>query len=208
MCFLAEGQTHVDATKALHGEDIAKLSKEKAVFVLVDFNPDRTPGLNDGSPVPRSKLESSNLSREFDIRATPCWIITDQFGNEFNRFSKAPEGGKLAGSIDGIQAQVDAINTRLGKTLDEARKLLEAKDTAGFLKAAMKNFREGVVGLQAQEDTIKAYKQTLDAAREEVDQILEDRPKNAEKRLKEMLKTFKGTEVHAKIKDAIEIVEG
>jgi hypothetical protein len=176
------------------------------MIVLVDYNADRTPSLDTGSPIPLSKLASANLSREYAISATPSWVLCDHFGNEFNRFNKAPEGGTLSSRIDEIDARVEAVNTRMTKALEDARKALESKDLSRFFKAANKNFREGVVGLPAQVETIKAYKKTLEDAEAEVNDLLEERPKHAEKRLREMLKDYKGTEVYEKIKNAVEKV--
>lgn len=206
--FLEEGMTGVDATKMLHGEDIAKLSKEKAVFILIEYNNDRTPSLDTGSPIPTSKLASPNPSRDYNITATPAWLVCDHHGNEYTRFTKVPDGKQLSTKVEEVKTAMDAVNTRLQKNLDEAKKALDAKDTAGFLKAAMKNFKEGVVGLSAQEDTIRAYRTTIDNARKDVDSILAEKPKDAEKRLKEMQKTYKGTELAKDIKDALEIIKG
>lgn len=206
--FLDEGMSAVDATKMLHGEDIAKLSKEKAVFILIEYNNDRTPSLETECPIPTSKLADPNPSREYNITATPTWLVCDHFGNEYTRFTKVPDGKQLSTKVEELKDAMLLVNNRLQKNLDEAKKALDGKDTAGFLKAAMKNFKEGVVGLSAQEDTIRAYRTAIDSARKDVDSILAEKPKDAEKRLKEMQKTYKGTELAKDIKDALEIIKG
>jgi len=206
--FLDEGMSAVDATKMLHGEEIAKLSKESAVFILIEYNNDRTPSLDTGCPIPSSKLASANPSRDYGITNTPSWLVCDYHGNDYTRFTRAPDAKQLATKIEEVTATMDLVNKRLQKNFDEAKKSLDAKDTAGFLKHAMKNFKEGVVGLSAQEETIRAYNKTIDDARDEVDDILSEKPKDAEKRLKEMQKTFKGTELAKDIKDALEIIKG
>ncbi|MBK9974302.1 MAG: hypothetical protein IPP14_05975 [Planctomycetes bacterium] len=200
--------TAVDATKMLHGEDIAKLSKEKAVFILVDYNSDRTPSLDTGSPVPTSKLTGPNPSRDYNITSTPCWLVCDEFGNEYTRLKSLPDGKQLESKIEAIAPTRDIINKRMEKSLADGKKALEGKDNAAFLKAALKNFREGVIGLPAQEDTIRAYRSLLDDTRNEIDSILSDKPKDAEKRLRGLEKDFKSTELSKEIKDAIDIIKG
>ncbi|MBE7491923.1 MAG: hypothetical protein HS108_09255 [Planctomycetes bacterium] len=206
--FLSEGMTGVDATKMLHGEDVAKLSKEKAFFVIIEYNNDRTPSLDTGCPVPTSKLAGPNPSRDYNITTTPAWLVCDHHGNEYTRFTRVPDGKQLSTKIEEVKDAMDAVNKRLQKTLDEGKKALDAKDTAGFLKAALKNFKEGVVGLSAQEETIQAYRKLIDSSREEVDTILKEKPKDAEKRLKDMQKIFKGTELTKDINDALQILKG
>lgn len=206
--FLEEGTNAADATKVLHGEDVAKLSKTRAVFILIDFNADRTPSLDTGCPIPVSKLAGPNPSRDYAITSTPCWLVCDEFGNEYARFKTVPDAKQLQGKIDSITEMRDAINKRLEKTLADGKKALADKDNATFLKAALKNFNEGVIGLPAQDDTIRAYRDLLDETRKEVDAILADKPKDAEKRLRALEKDFKGTELVKEIKDAIDIVKG
>ncbi|MBX3475693.1 MAG: hypothetical protein KF754_15085 [Planctomycetes bacterium] len=206
--FLEEGMDATGATKLLNGEDISKLSKEKAVFILIEYNNDRTPSLDTGTPIPSSKLSSPNPSRDYNITTVPAWLVCDYHGNEYSRFTRAPDGKQLATKVDEVKDAMEIVNKRLQKNLDEANKLLEAKDTVGFLKSVMKNFKEGVVGLSAQEDTIRAYRSTLDKARQEVDTILADKPKDGEKRLKDMQKTYKGTELTKDINDALQILKG
>ncbi len=206
--FLEEGTNAADATKILHGEDVAKLSKSRAVFILVDFNSDRTPSLDTGCPIPTSKLTSPNPSRDYAITITPCWLVCDECGNEYARFRTVPDAKQLQGKIDSITELRDAINKRLEKTLADGKKALADKDNATFLKAALKNFNEGVVGLPAQNDTIAAYRNLLDETRKELEEILADKPKDAEKRLRALEKDFKGTELVKEIKDAIDIIKG
>lgn len=209
LCFLAEGQTAVDATKLLHGEEVAKLSKESAVFIYIDYNPDRTPSISTGSPIPTSKLAGSNPSRDYDIRSTPCWLVCDEYGNECNRWTgKAPDGGQLVSRVGEVKQRMEAVNTRLDKTLAEARKALDAKNTAGFLKTAAKNFREGVVGLPALGETIKVWNKVMDDARDTIEEVLEVRPKDGEKKLKDLQKAFRGTELEGEIKDALNTLKG
>lgn len=192
----------------LHGLDLAKLSEKEAVFVQVPYNPDRTPSLDDGSPIPTSKLLNPNPSREYNVTSYPTFLVCDHFGNEFHRHADAPEPTKLMEQIKGLKDTSDAKNKLLQKNLDAAKAALEKKDHRKFFQAALKNFGEGVIGLSAQVETIKLYRELIDGTRDEVNKLLEDRPADAEKRLKALSKDFKDTEVEKDIKDALEIIKG
>ena len=209
LMFLDEEMTAIEANEALHSKELAELSKSKAAFVLIEYNADRTPSLDDGCPVPTSKLLSPNPSREYNISEYITVVVCDQYGNAYNRFNgSVPSPKDLQKKIDEMAKGIDANNAKLQKNLDAAKKALEAKDQAGFLKAALANFKTDLVGLPAQEQTIKAYRELVDGARSEVNSILEGKPADGEKRLKDMAKTFKGTELAKEIEDALEILKG
>jgi hypothetical protein len=206
--FPEEGLDPIDASRKLHDAELAKLSEGNTLFVMVEYNGDRTPGFDDGSPVPTSKLLSPNLSRDYNITRYPSFVVCDWFGNEYDRHTKVPSASALIKSINAVSDLMEKVNEKLQSNLDDANKHLEAKDTKKFLKSALKNFGMGYVGLEAAEETIKLYRKVMDDARAEMDTILEKRPEDGEKRLKDMSKDYRGTELESEIKDALAILKG
>ncbi|MBZ0137619.1 MAG: hypothetical protein K8I27_14730 [Planctomycetes bacterium] len=206
--FAEEGLDPIEAGNVLHDAELAKISAGNTLFVMVEYNGDRTPSFDDGSPVPTSKLLSPNLSRDYDVTKYPTFIVCDWFGNEHDRHTKVPAPSSLIKGIESVSDLMTKANDRLLGNLEEARKCLEDKDTRKFFKAALKNFGYGYVGLEAAEETIKLYRATIDAARAEVDKILESRPEDGQKRLKDMSKDYRDTELESKIQDALDILKG
>jgi hypothetical protein len=206
--FVEEDVDPVDASKQFHDLELAKLSQKDAIFVQIPYNPDRTPSLSDGSPIPTSKLLSPNPSRDYNITSYPTFLVCDHFGNEYVRHTKVPAPSAINKDITALTEHADAKNKLLQKNLDAAKAALEKKDTRKFFTAVLKNFKEGVIGLEAQNESIKVYRELVDKTREEINEILETKPTDAEKRLKALSKDFKDTEVEADIKDALEIIKG
>lgn len=206
--FVEEDLDPIDASRQLHDLELAKLSDENYLFVMVEYNPDRTPSFDNGSPVPTSKLLSPNPSRDYNITKYPSYLVCDWYGNEYTRYTKTPGAKDLKKQLEGVTDEMDKANAKLQATLDEAKKALEAKDTRDFIKAAIKNFKTGTVGLAGQEDTIALYRKVIDEAREEVNSILESRPEDGKDRLKQMSKDYGDTELATEIKDAQDILKG
>jgi hypothetical protein len=198
----------MDAGEQLYGEKIHKVSDDSALFVLVEYNSDRTPSFNDGSKVPTSKLLSPNLSRDYDVRKHPTYIVCDWFGNEYKRYTKTPSEKALLKTIGGIKNDMEALDKKLEKTLEDARKALKDKDLPKFFKAAQKNFKTGTVGLKSAEETIRLYRKQLDEGREKMNKVLDDRPEDGEDQLKDLSKAYRDTELETEIKDAIDILKG
>lgn len=206
--FPEEGLDPVDASEQLHDLELAKMSQESAIFVMVEYNGDRTPSFDDGSPVPTSKLLSPNLSRDYNITKYPSYVVCDWHGNEYDRHTKVPSPSSLIKSIEAVSDLMEKYNEKLQKNLDDARKELEDKNLRKFFKAALDNFKLGIVGLEAAEETMKLYRKTIDSGRAEVNTILENRPEDGEKRLKDMSKEYRDTELESEIKDALDILKG
>ncbi|MCC6465326.1 MAG: hypothetical protein IT463_08315 [Planctomycetes bacterium] len=199
--FPAENDT--DASFA--GKDIAHLSKNSALFVRIPYNPDReeSPWAAD-SAVPVSKILSENPSREYDIKVgVATVIVADAYGNEYFRFGRVPAATELKSSVDKVKEKAEDTNKKLQKNLDAAKAAWEAKDAKKALGAILKNFKEDVIGLAAQEETIRLYHEVMDAARARVGELKAQGGDASVTELKAMKATYKGTDVAKEIDEAI-----
>ncbi|MCC7509940.1 MAG: hypothetical protein IT464_11310 [Planctomycetes bacterium] len=207
--FMEEDMDAVDGSRQVHDAELAKMAKSgDAVFLLIEYNGDRTPSLNTGSPIPTSKLASPNPARDYNVSKYPTLLVCDYHGNEFGRFDKAPQAKDVKSKLDGLNDSIEAMEQKLRKNLDAAKASLEKNDLRNFFKTIFKNFGEGIIGLKAQEEGIKVYRELLDKTRDEIDTILEDRPKDGESRLKALSKNFRDTELRKEIDDALAIIKG
>ena len=206
--FPAEELDLMDASVELHGKDVAKVSEDSALFVMVPYNADRTPGFDDGSPVPTSKFLSPNLARDYAVTKNPTFVICDWHGNEYQRWTKVPTEKDMIKQIESIAAEMEKLDKKLTVTLDEAKKAKDAKDLREFFKVADKNFKTGAVGLAAAEETIKLYREVIDAGRDEVNKILETKPADGQAQLKEMAKTYRDTDLAEEIDEALDVLKG
>lgn len=183
-------------------KELADLSKTDAVFVKIPFSADRekSPWAEE-TVVPTSKLLSDNPSRDYNIAVGKMTIIVaDSYGNEYYRMTKAPSGNQLKGYLDKVKDQVTKTNEKLQKNLDKANEYLTNNDRKNALKMLLKNFKEGVVGVQAQEDSIRAYHDILDAARSQMAELVE---KGDAEGLKALAKDVDKTDMEKEIDEAL-----
>jgi hypothetical protein len=207
--FIDEETSAVEASRAMHDATLAKMSKDgDAYFLIVEHNADRTPSMTTESPVPTTKLLDTNPARAYDIRNYPSVLVCDWHGNETRRFNDEPVASDLKRRIDEVSEYMTAWEEKLRKNLDEAKAEFEKKDMRKFFKLMNKNFREGLVGLDAQNEGVKLYRTAINDALDEVDRILEDRPKDGHSKLKKLSKDYRDTEIRKEIDDAIDIVKG
>ncbi|MCA8915811.1 MAG: hypothetical protein KDB90_10410 [Planctomycetes bacterium] len=176
------------------------------MFVKVPYTEDRekSPWAED-TCVPTSKILSDNPSRNYNVAVGKVTIvIADSYGNEYYRLTKKPSGDQLKGYISKVKDQVDKANEKLQKNLDKANDYLAKEDRKNAVKYLLKNFKEGVVGLQAQEDTIRAYHDILDAARSQMAELVE---KGDAEGLKALAKDVDKTDMEKEVDEAIDALK-
>lgn len=208
LLILFEGEDD-ESTEAdyFRGKEVVELAKTKAVFIRIKYNPDREESWDDGSMVPTSILLSKNPSRDYHIKTYPTMIVADCYGNEYFKGTSMPTVQSLTKQFDAVADLMVKSNVRLQKNLDEAKKSFEAKDAAKTLKFLSANFGTKVVGLSAQEASIKLYHELIDDGRKEMADAIAAGGKTLEKKLKEMKKTYKDTELIKEIDAALKEIK-
>ena len=204
LLILFEGEDD-DSTDAdyIFGKDIVELAKNKAVFIRVKYNPDREESWDDGSMVPSSIILSKNPTRDYHVKVFPTMVVADCYGNEYYQGTKKPDAATLTRYFDSIADKMKQSNDKLQKKLDDAKKSFEAKDTAKTLKALSENFATKIVGLAAQEASIKLYHQVIEGGRKELQDAVAAGGKELDKKLKDLKKLYKDTELAKEIDTAI-----
>jgi len=181
---------------------IVEMAKQEAVFIKIPYTSirDKAPA-GDESPIPTSKLLGDNPSRDYKVPVGKMTlIIADCHGNEFFRLTTVPKAKELKATLDKVPAQVEKAETKLRKNYDSAKNSWDKQDGAGALKPILKNFKDGFVGLDAQQDTIALYNQILEAGLVKVKESHENGDVDA---LKGLSKDFKGTVVGKAADDAL-----
>lgn len=207
--FIEEGVSAVDGSRMIHDEELASMAKDgEAMFLIVEHNPDRTPSLNTGSPVPTSKLANPNPAREYNITRYPSVLICDWHGNMYQEFNRIPSNRDLKRQVESVSENMEKIEERLKRNLDSAKAALEKDDARTFIRDVLKNFREGYVGLEAQEEGIRLYRELLDKTRDEISRILDDRPDDGVATLRNLSRNFRDTELSKEIDDAMSTLRG
>ncbi len=188
-----------------YGKELKEMAETKAVFVRVAYSADRAPlPFADQSPVPTKKLSSDNPSRDYNVTSYPTFVVADQNGNEFFRISgKKPSAKDLEAYFGELPKKVEDVNSRLQKNLDKAKELWTKKDSKETVKLVLKNFKEGVVGLDAQEATARLYHEVLEDARAKVGEISDKSKADNVKKLKAMQREWKGTEIYYEIEELL-----
>lgn len=185
-----------------YGEALARLSESDAVFIRVPFTSDRekSPWAEE-TAVPTSKLLSDNPSRDYKVpvgKATV--IIADSWGNEHYRPTALPTADQIRSQLKKVREAVSKDNDKLQKTFEKAKAAHEASNRKEALKHIFANFKEDVVGLPAQEETIRLYHEIMDAARTEIGELKAAGNKDA---LKTLAKDLKKTDVEKDIDEAL-----
>ncbi|MCB9932828.1 MAG: hypothetical protein H6841_05320 [Planctomycetes bacterium] len=195
-----------DSDFTMYGEDLAELSKTDAMFVKIPYTADRekSPWAED-SVVPTSKLLSENPSLEYNVPVgKPAVIVCDWFGNEYFRTDEKVKADKLKAMITKVADQVEDANKKLQKNLEKAQQAMEKQDSKNAIKSLLKNFGEGVVGLDAQEESVRLYHEIMDSIREQKDALVE---KGDVDGLKELAKVVKKTDLEKEVDEAISSVK-
>jgi hypothetical protein len=185
-----------------YGKEIAELSKADAVFIKMTYTEDReaSPYASD-SAVPTSKLLSDNPARDYNAPVgKACVVVCDWFGNEFYRTEPSIKAEKLSTMIGDVKTKVEDLNDKLQKNLDKAKSFVDAADRKNALKMLLKNFNEGVVGISAQEDSIRLYHEVMDSVRTEI-ALLEE--KGDAEGLKSLAKEVKKTDAEKDVEAAL-----
>lgn len=187
-----------DTDDLISGADYKDLSGRLAQFVRVAYNNDREPSPTSvDTLVPASKILSENPSRDYKVTAYPSFLVTDSYGNEMYRVTgKKPTAKELEGYFNTVATKMDGNNKKLQKNLEEAKKAWEAKDSAKAMTKIRSNFKDGLVGLDAQTGTIELYHSIIEASRAAISEA-------DVKKLSAMKATFKGTEIEKDINDAL-----
>lgn len=190
-----------DSDTLISGKDYKDLDGRLAQFVRVPYNADREAAPTGvESLVPASKILSDNPSRDYGVKQYPTFIVADSYGNEITRITgKKPTAKELEGYFGQVAAKMESSSKKLQKNLDEAKKAWETKDASKAMAKIRANFKDGLVGLDAQNETIRLYHDVVEAGRAMIGEA-------DAKKLKEMQATFKGTEIESSIKDALKAV--
>lgn len=180
---------------------VKELVDGKAIFVKVPFTSDREKSPNSDSPVPTCKLTGDNPSRDYGVKVYPTFVVADKFGNEYFRIeSKKPTAKDLEGFFERVSSKMEDASKKLQKNLEAANKAWAAKDRSNALKAVMRSFKEGLVGLEPVEPTVRLYNELLEDARGEIKRLQDA---NDLKGLKALKGTLKGTEAEKDVDEAI-----
>ena len=200
--FAEENATDAD----FQGKELAELSKTDAVFIKISYTEDREESpWAEKSVVPTSKLLSDNPSREYDVPVGKATVIVaDSYGNEYYRLNGTPKADQLKASVDKVKDQSEKAAEKLQKNLDKAKDYMSKEDRKNAVKYLLKNFDEGLVGLDAQEETIRMYHEILDAARSELATLVEKKDATA---IKSLAKEFKKTDMETEIDEALDSVK-
>lgn len=193
-----------DANSYFGGADYKAL-EGSAQFVAIPYNSDREPSpVTEESLVPTSKLLSDNPSRDYGIKAYPAFVIADSYGNVVLSLNgKKPAAKELETAFGKVSAKMDDNAKKLQRRLDNAKKSWEAKDSIKAMSEIRGNFKDGLVGYDAQNETIRVYHEVIEAARAQVESLKADGSAEAIKSLKAMKSTFKDTELEKSINEAL-----
>jgi len=153
--------------------------------------------------VPASKFTQKDLWEAYGVdRKTGggTMIVTDQFGNEFKRYSVAPKYKDLERMIDSVPDLVAEKSKKLEAEYTKAKAQHEKGGVDKALKHLFTLFKSGFAGQAPMANASTLYETILDAGREKIDHaVLHDDAKS----LEGLRKIYKGSDLDAEI-DAAE----
>jgi len=199
------GEAEDGSGDGIAGAEYKNLDGKYAQFIRIPYTADREPSPSGvDSLVPTSKVLSDNPTRDYGVKTYPTFIVADSYGNEYVRLNgKKPAASELQAYFEKVSSKMEDSNKKLQKGLDEAKKSWESKDSVKAMKAIRSNFKDGLVGLDAQNETVRLYHDVVEAARAEISALAGEGSADSVKKLKAMKATFKGTEVESTINEAL-----
>jgi hypothetical protein len=104
--------------------------------------------------------------------------------------------------IQKVPGQIDATTKKLQRTYLEAKAAWDKQARDEALRLLTKNFKEGVIGLEPQENSIRLYNEIMDAVQAEIDRL---KDKGDSEGLKTLMKSkgLKGTAAAKSAEDAL-----
>lgn len=198
-----------DTDASWYGKDLVELAKNNAVFIRIPLNMDREKAVYENeSPIPVSKLLSENPSRDYGVApGKPLVLVADSWGNEYFRLTKPPAATELKAYITKVGDKVESAAKKLQKNLDAAKAAMDKGDKSGALKAMLKNFKEDVVGMNQQEETVRLYHSLMDGVRTEAAELA-GKGAESEKALKALKAAYRGTDAAKDIDAALQKIKG
>ena len=192
-----------DNEASFSGTELAELSESDALFIRFIATTDREPNAWPADTrVPQNRLMSDNPARDFEVPAGKSIVLLcDWFGNEVQRFSTTPAASTLKAAVGKVADKVEDNNKKLQKNHDAAKASLEAGNRAEALKSIKKNFKDGLVGLDAQVQTIDLYNSIVDAAKIEAAELAGASDKAG---LQKLLKEMKETDAEKAIQEELD----
>ncbi len=178
------------------------MSKEDALFIKIPYSADRekSPWTED-SVIPTSKLLSPNPSLAYGVSVGKAdMFVCDSYGNSYFRPGAKVKTDALKALIAKVKDEADKADKKLFKNLEKARDQHSKQDDKNAVKTLLKNFKEGVVGLPSQVESIKLYHEIMDAGR---DRIKEMHEKGDVDGLKGIAKDYKGTDLEKEANEAL-----
>lgn len=188
-----------------YGEEIAALSQSSALFIKIPYTADRvkSPWVGE-SVIPVSKLLGDNPSRDYNVPTKGATVIVcDWHGNDYFRTTGDAKADALKKLIDQVSKKADEANKKLERTYAKAEEAHGKSDAKGALKHLLSNFKGGVVGLPAQESSVRLYHQIMDGVRKQAEEM---RDNGDETGLKGLAKDYKGTDASKDIDEALKNV--
>ncbi|MCF6228994.1 MAG: hypothetical protein L3J82_10150, partial [Planctomycetes bacterium] len=127
-------------------------------------------------------------------------LVCDWHGNKYFQLKSNAKADAIKAMLGKVQKKVEKEESSLRKTLDKAQAAMDKDDRKNAIKSLLKNFKDGQVGLEAQEESITLYHEIMDAAREELASLTSAGDTEG---LKKLAADMKKTDLAGEIKSAI-----
>ncbi|CAG0931397.1 hypothetical protein PLCT1_01755 [Planctomycetaceae bacterium] len=177
--------------------DLADLQKKALVSCVVVSAPkdgDAKTGVSPAGAVPQNRLAAADLWLAYGSPAAGTFIVCDEYGNEFARSTEK----KLEKTVTSLRKLVREARASVKESVQKAQKLVDAKDDGAAVQELLKAFKLNLTGWDEATSAAKLYNDIMGRAREQLAAAGDD-----EAKLKQLQKTFAGTDVSAEIDKAL-----
>lgn len=156
------------------------------------------------SPIPMSKLLSADFWEAYGVKDANTVVVTDWFGNEKNRFGRAPSESSLIKTIESVPAAVEADAKALAGDLEKLEKFMTGDNEAKPVKQALKIFKRGLVGHDSMAKVQEHYGKLLESGKAKMATL---EAANDVKGLRSLRSAFRDTEIEGEVSDAVSRVQ-
>lgn len=154
--------------------------------------------------IPTQRLREKDLWISYKVEQTSVFIVTDEFGNEFKRFDKKPDGKSLLAAVKAVEKDGEKADKKLADATKKAQKDLEKGMQGRAVSTMLEAFEMGLFKREPCKPAAKLWVSIIEKGQDLLQKHSETHDVTA---LKKLLKEYEKTMLKTSIESAVRAAE-